>query len=190
MPRGRKKKFKLDLNLKSDTIRSVFALLFILMSLLSLISFFARDYAINAKVNGFLMGLFGYPSIIFALLLGILGLLLIPSLNLRIKQPRIIAGLAMFLFTLSAFIHLFVGSESSRELAEEGKGGGMVGHFISSFLINTVSIYGAVVILFIAVIIEIIIIFDFSIEQLMAFAKSVLEKLNLGSLAEKFKNKK
>ena len=189
MPRGRKKKFKLDLNLKSDTIRSVFALLFILMSLLSLISFFARDYAINAKVNGFLMGLFGYPSIIFALLLGILGLLLIPSLNLRIKQPRIIAGLAMFLFTLSAFIHLFVGSESSRELAEEGKGGGMVGHFISSFLINTVSIYGAVVILFIAVIIEIIIIFDFSIEQLMAFAKSVLEKLNLGSLAEKFKNK-
>ena len=183
MPRGRKRKFKLNFSVKPDTIRSVIALVLVTAGLLSLIAFFAPSYSVNAKIKGFMTGMFGKPSIILPFLLIISGTLFIQKLKVKIKEPRIAAGLLLALLGLSGLFHVFVNRDEALEAARNGLGGGMVGYQISSFLAAGVSIYGAGVLLVLSVLISAILLFDVSLDQVFGF---VSEKKGLIKLP--FKN--
>ncbi|AHB39977.1 TPA: DNA translocase FtsK [candidate division WWE3 bacterium] len=176
MPRGRKRKFKLNFSIKPETIRSVIALVLVTAGLLSLIAFFAPSYSVNAKIKGFMSGLFGRPAIILPFLLIISGSLFIQKLKVKFKEPRIAAGLLLALLGLSGLSHVFVNKDAALEAAENGLGGGMVGYKISSVLANGVSIYGAAVLLILAVLISAILLFDVSLDQVLGF---VSEKKDL-----------
>ncbi len=169
MPRGRRRKFRLNFNIRPDTIRSVLALLLVTLGLLSLIAFFTPSYSFNSRVVEFLTGLFGKPSILIPLLLIVSGSLFIQKLQLKIKEPRIVVGLVIALLSLSALFHLFVGRDEAAEAAEMGFGGGLVGYNISGALISGVSVYGAAVLLFLAVAVSAILLFDISFDQILGF---------------------
>ncbi|GIW69483.1 MAG: hypothetical protein KatS3mg101_0230 [Patescibacteria group bacterium] len=169
MPRGRRRKFRIHFNVRPETIRSVLALLLVSLGLLSLIAFFTPSYSFNSKVVGFLTRLFGKPSILVPFLLVIAGLLFIQRLQLKIKEPRIAIGLILALLSLSGLFHLFIESDEALGAAEKGLGGGFVGYKISNVLISSVSIYGAVVVLFLAVVVSAILLFDISLDQILGF---------------------
>lgn len=163
MPRGRKKKVKLDVNIKPATIKSVVALVLILTGLLCLISFFAPDYSFNQKLQGVLLGLFGLPSIIVPFLLGLVGLLFLDSVKTKLKEPRSFFGLALLLVTLSGFAQI---------LAKNGNGagsGGFVGTKLATFLISSLSIYGGILVLVVLLGVSLVVLFDLSIDQIFNF---------------------
>lgn len=145
------------------------ALLLVTLGLLSLIAFFTPSYSFNSRVVEFLTGLFGKPSILIPLLLIVSGSLFIQKLQLKIKEPRIVVGLVIALLSLSALFHLFVGRDEAAEAAEKGLGGGLVGYKISGALISGVSVYGAAVLLFLAVAVSAILLFDISLDQILGF---------------------
>ncbi len=127
MSRGRKKKFKLKLNAKPDTVRSIVSLLFLALFLVSLISFFAPDYEINSKIQHFLNLYFGKSSFLIPFIFGSFGILFFDRIDARFKQARIFIGLFLLLFSLSAVLHVFISEENSYEVALAGKGGGLIG---------------------------------------------------------------
>ncbi len=179
MPRGRRKKFKLNFNIKPDTARSIAAMIFLSFAILSVIAFFAPGYAFNAKIFNLLRYLFGQPAVLLPFLFAIIGLLLIQNITLKIKEPRIAAGLLLALLSLAGLFHTFIKQDAALEMAKKGFGGGIVGYKISGILIGSVSIYGTVVVLFAGVIISAFLLFDLSLDRVFAFALKIKEKIHI-----------
>lgn len=55
MPRGRKKKFKLNFDANPDLLKSISALFLFLVAGLSIVSFFASGYTVTEKIKEFEM---------------------------------------------------------------------------------------------------------------------------------------
>ncbi len=177
--RGRKKKFKLSLDIQPETIRSVIAVVLILLGILSFISFLAPDYYINEKLQLMLRGLFGYPSVILAGLIIISGLVLLDSFQHKIKEPRVVLGLIILLFSLSGMFHVFISASEAKELAMDGSGGGLIGYYLSRLLVQALSKYGAVIALFGIVGISFLLIFDKSLDYIIESLSGLSEKFNI-----------
>jgi len=173
MPRGRKKKMKIDFNLKPETLRSIFAIVCILFSVLSLISFFASDYSLNAKIQHVLRGTFGVASILIPFLTLSLALLLIDSIKWKIKQPSVLFGMFLVLIASSGLFHLFYSGEKASEAASRGLGGGVFGYKLSSVLVSTISIYGAFIVLLAIFFIAFVMLFNISLDQIVSYLSKV-----------------
>ena len=184
MPRGRKKKFKLNFNINPSAVRSIIALVLVLFAILSLISFFAPSYAVNSHIQKLIRGLFGYPSIILPFLLGMGGILFIDKVDMKFKEFRVLFGLGLFLISASGFFHVFVNSEKAHEVALNGGGGGLIGYKMVQILSNSLSIYGAAVVLVIAIVISVVLTFNVSFEGVSEFFKQLF---SLDKLANIFK---
>lgn len=177
MKRGPKKKFKL--RIKPDTVRSILALLLVGAGIIGLISFIAPSYTINSRIRAFLMELFGLPSIIMPFLLIISGTLFIQNLKIKIKEPRIVIGLVLALLSVSGLFHSFIDSGEAESVAEEGLGGGIVGYKISTILSSGISIYGAVVLLFLLFIVSLLLISDVSLDCALGFVAEKAQRIKL-----------
>src|SRR3989344_8930899 len=177
MPRGRKRKFKLSFNISPDAVRSVFAVAFIVLACLSLISFFAPGYALNFKIQQILKVGFGYPSIIFPFVAGMLGLLLMNSIKWKIREPRIFIGLLFLLLNSSAYFHIFYNKDLAYKYAYKGMGGGVIGYKISQLLINTLSFYGGIIVLTAGLVISFILISNVSLDQIISKTTELAGKL-------------
>ena len=169
--RGRKKKFRLNFNVRKETLISVFSLTLVLLALLSLVSFIAPSYSINSKIQHVLRVGFGYASLLVPVFMGLFGVLFIEQLKLKIKEGRVVLGLFILLVTLASLLHLFTPSAESYPAALAGKGGGLLGYYVSTVLINTISIYGAVPLLIISLLISVMFILDITITQLLSGLK-------------------
>ena len=95
MPRGRKPKLKFNLNIKPDAAKSIFAIVLLLTAGLSLVSFFAKDYAVNAKIQELLRSLFGFAAILLPFILLLSGLLLIEPIKFKFKNYRVLFALIL-----------------------------------------------------------------------------------------------
>ncbi len=180
MPRGRKKKAKLNLNIKQDTAKSLAAVILVLLSGLFFISFIVPNYTLNAKIQSLLRGTFGEASWLIPFLTLFTALFLIESIKIRIKQFRIYAGFVLSLFCFSALFHVFYRGSNALELAEKGFGGGMVGYKISSLLSGTISVYGAILVILFGLMASFIVMFNVSFEQILGALSSLKQKV--GSL--------
>lgn len=181
MPRrGRKKKFKFKINISTETIRTVLGLIVMLAAFIALVSFFAPDYVLNSKFQNVLRGTFGLPSILLPFLLLLIGTLFFQNLKVKFKEPRVVAGLTGLLISLSGIFHVFLSPENALEVAEAGKGGGMLGYKLTSMLSGAVSVYGAVAILLIALFISGFILFNLSMDQVLAYIGKNTEGYSLG----------
>lgn len=169
MPRGRRKKFKIRFNVRPDTTRSIISILFLSVSLVTLISFFAPSYAVNSKIQHFLRLYFGRPSIIVPIILGSLGLIFFDRLDKKYKEARVFIGLFLLLFSLSGFFHVFVSLDDAYQVALEGRNGGLVGYKISSLLSSAIGRFGAGVFLFLALLGSLFLIFDISFGKIIDF---------------------
>ena len=83
----------------------------------------------------------------------------------------VVLGLSIFLIVLSSLFHLFVKDSNASILASKGQAGGYVGYFLSSFLKSTISIYGALPLLVIALVVSILLIFDITLSKFLSLFK-------------------
>jgi S-DNA-T family DNA segregation ATPase FtsK/SpoIIIE len=179
MPRGRKKKFKLKFNIKPETLRSILALVFFLFALVSLISFFMPDYAINAKLQKLMRFGFGNVSILLPPLFLLAATFFIDAIKTKLKEPRLLIGGVLLTWALAGFFHLFIPIKDMADAAAEGNGGGMLGYKTAELLSQSISIYGAFVLLLVLLVTSLIILFDVSLDQIVAFISDRMESLNI-----------
>ena len=188
MPRGRRRKFKLHFNIRTDTLRSVLAVLFVLVAVVCLVSFFAPDYTINAKILKILHSLFGSAAILTPFLLGMMGFVFVDKMQSRFKELRILSGLALFAIGLSGFFHVFVSEKDAYKIARLGEGGGIVGYKVLSILSDNISVYGAVAVLVGAMIISFFMVFNISLDQIIKFIVEHKPDIDLKNFKLSFPN--
>jgi len=169
MARGRKKKFKFNLNVDPDTMRSVVYIFFIALALVSLLSFFAPEHTINGKIQHYLNLYFGKTSFLVPIIFGYFGLLFFDRLDKKYKELRVFFGLFSLLLSLSSVFHVFISKERALDVANNGGGGGMVGYRISSSLSFGVGKFGAVLLIFLFVIGSVVLMFNISFNSLAEF---------------------
>jgi len=148
------------------------AVVLLLSSLLMVISFAAPGYFINAQIQSVLRKVFGYSSFLVPLVTGVSGLLFIDSIKSKIKDVRILIGFLALTVTVAGFFHLFIDSQEARQMALDGRGGGLVGFFVATSLKNMISVYGGVVVLLALGIVSLILILNISIDEGIEFYKS------------------
>lgn len=180
MPRGRKKKHKAEApSVKPELLKSLVAIALIVVSGLIAISFFMSDYSFNAKIQELLMNSFGVGSVFMVLITSLIGLMFIDSLNFRYKKFSVLVGLIIAMVVTSTFAHLsfFLSSaEVALEKADAGSGGGFVGYMVGQLLINTISIYGAVLILLALSVLAVILAFDVTLQQIFELIQKILAR--------------
>lgn len=175
MPRGRKRKFRLHFNLRTDVARSVVALVFVLLAIIGVISFFLPQYTFNAQVIKILNTYFGFTAILVPIVLGMIGFIFIDKLQSKFKELRILGGMMLLTLSLTGLLSSIGGSNL----------GGKVGGKISTILSNGVSIYGAVAILVIFILISVFVIFNTSLDQLVKIIAKLKPNIDLSNIKNK-----
>ncbi len=151
---------------KMDII-GVFLLLAGLLAALSL--FAGKDNPITAWVSGVLRWMTGWGVWIIPLAIMIPGIYLILR---RVESlPRLpfeqIAGLVLLYLNILAFFHYFAGGAVDPYLlAEDGKGGGLVGGIIIQLLVAGLGDIGAFLVLCAWLLVSLIFSFDISFQQI------------------------
>ncbi len=175
MPRrGRRKKFRLKIKfyVRPDVVKSILAIAFVASGALSLLSFFAKDYFINEKINNFLRDVFGVGAIVVPIILLFSGLLFIDALKAKFKESRILVGLVGFLVSFSGLAWVFFAK------------GGLFGDKTVELLKKAISIYGAVLTLLAILAVSVLLVLDVSLNQMVSFFQKVIEKIK-GLLPQK-----
>lgn len=162
--RGRKKKLKL--NVKPETLKSVFAVMLILIGTLSLWSLLAPGYNLTSIFYKYLGIFFGSGKYIFPFALIFTGTIMLWPVNYRFLNLRISIGL-YFLFSIVAAI-----SESFSV-----KTGGMLGNFISNQLSSNIGYVGNLIVLFLGLFATLIFISDIPIPVIHSFFENLTSKL-------------
>ncbi|MCL5003820.1 MAG: DNA translocase FtsK [Patescibacteria group bacterium] len=156
-------KFKL----KRDSLISISAVFLILLGILTFISFFAQAATASSFLQDGLNKLFGWVSILVPFILITLGLLFLGKAFSFIKFNTFL-GLLLLLVSLSGLTHLiFYRGETGLELANLGQGGGLLGYFISHFLIKTFTFLGAFFVLSALLLISLLVLFNASLKGSM-----------------------
>ena len=190
MSRGRRRKFKIRFNVRPDTVRSIISVIFVSVSLITLISFFAPSYTLNSKIQHFLRLYFGRPSILIPIILGSFGLLFFDRLNKKYKEVRVLIGLFLLLLSLAGFLHVFTSGEEAYEAALAGKGGGLIGYKLSNFISSGISRFGAGIFLFFALAGSLLLIFNVSFGKIFdLFSNSPIFSTFLEKLKSLFSKK-
>ncbi len=170
--RGRRKKFKLRFNVRIETARSAVAILLLVLSGITLISLVFSNYSLNAKVQGIFRLGFGYAFVLLIPIFFILGLYLLNTVEWKVVNSRILVGLTILLFAVSALIHTFISNDKAYEIARAGSGGGLIGYKLAQLLEGMVSVYGAVLILLALSVLAAILIINKSFDEIVAVIKN------------------
>jgi S-DNA-T family DNA segregation ATPase FtsK/SpoIIIE len=158
--RGRKKKLKL--NVKPETLKSVFAVFLLIFGILSLWSLLAPSYNLTSVFYKYLKMFFGYGMYIFPFALIYTGIIMLWPVNYKFLNLRVVIGL-YFLFTLIS---------SLSESFIVGKGGSL-GIFISSLLSSNIGYIGSLIVLVLAFIATLIFISDVPVPAIHAFFEKI-----------------
>jgi S-DNA-T family DNA segregation ATPase FtsK/SpoIIIE len=144
-------------SIKKETSQAIFAIVFFLLSLLSILSAFHQAGSAGEHIYGLGKKLFGIGYFLFPILLILLGIAFLKGVK---KSFQIIKTLGAFFFFLSGLglIDILIAHE-----------GGLLGHIISDPLISLFDVYASIALLIAIFAISILITFDihFTIEDLM-----------------------
>ena len=184
MGRRRKKKL-LYLKLNEKSSRSIFALILLLLSVLTALTFLSQATGYQSSVQTFINKLFGKGAIFVPFLLGLAGLAL-TQIRWEIAQPRVFIGTCLFLTSLLTLFEVILKS-----------GGGLVGVTISDIASSTLSIFGAFLLAFASLIIAVLIILNTSLDVIVIWFIEKFQPLTfflkthiLGKTIEYVKNSK
>ncbi len=178
--RGRRKKFRIPLSVRPETVRSAVAIFLMLLAGVIVISSILGDYTGNFILQEILRKVFGYSQILLAPVLFISGLVLIGTVKWRFADLRVLIGFIFLLVGGSGLFHSFYSAERALDAAKAGTGGGYLGYFMSSTLSNLISIYGAILVFVALIILALVLMLDKSLDEL-------LETLKIFSFRDKFK---
>lgn len=170
--------FDWTFGLSGETRRVIFGILILLLAVITLLGFFGSAGAMGQTVSESARKLFGsLGSFLFSLSIFYLGVILIvPPKSKKAEQSsyRISKFIGLFLFVISVptLIHLFIAEENALEFASYGKGGGLIGFFISNILRNYVGLFPSFLFSIVLITISLLMVFDFSLLQYLGFVKS------------------
>jgi S-DNA-T family DNA segregation ATPase FtsK/SpoIIIE len=169
--RGRKKKLKLSV--KPETLKSVFAVLLILIGTLSLWSIIAPSYNLTSFFFKYLTQFFGNGKFIFPFALISTGIIILWPVNYRFLNLRICIGL-YFLFTIISALSESFSTNS----------GGFLGYFVSSQLSKNIGYVGNLIVLFLGLFADLIFISDIPIPLIHSFFENLSSKMKKNNLDE------
>ncbi|HDQ88666.1 MAG TPA: DNA translocase FtsK [candidate division WWE3 bacterium] len=172
--RGRKKKFKLKLNLdlRPEVIKSVLAVGLTLFGFLTILSFFAPTYSVNAFIQKYIRLGFGLGSLTFPLIVLLLATFFIDALNFRFKNIRVLSGLVLFLFSFSGVLSLFCWKNNPFSRASEGRCGGLLGYYTLYYLNASFGFVGALIIILGIFLIAVILLSNLSLNTVLEAIKA------------------
>ena len=163
-----------EFNLSPETAAEITAISFVLLGVLLILSLTGVFGSFGQAVNLFIHQIFGWVAPVFAISLIILGIIRFYPDRYKIGMANYL-GFIMFNIWLPALVHIFISSDRSYEMALEGAGGGLIGHYIGTSLKDSVSFTGAIVILLALILISLLVLFNTSFKRLQ-------EKLEMDSL--------
>jgi len=163
--------FDWSFGLSGDTRRVICGILAVILSVIILLGFFGSAGTLGETFSGLIGKLFGaFGGYLFTLTFFYFGLILIiptkDGKGLRISK---FLGLFLFVISVPALMHLFIAPENAEEFASYGRGGGLIGFFISNILRNGVGLFPAFLISVVSIAISLLLIFDFSLLQYLGF---------------------
>lgn len=173
--RGRRRQIKLKI--RKDTAKSVASVTLLVSAGLILVSYISPQPELNSKIQEYIKLAFGKSAVMLPVVLTVWGLLYVRALKLKFIELRVLFGLMGMLFSFSGIFHLFYSGEKAYEMAKDGLGGGLVGYKISQILSDLISIWGAGIILFAAIVISAIFVFDISFDEVLGFVKDLFGKV-------------
>lgn len=166
MPRRKKVK---KMKMKSGSAKTLLAVLLILAGILSLISLFVTEGTLLSIINSIQFSVLGYGSFLLPFIIILLALLLFDNIESPFVDFRVLFGLIL----LTVCTVSFLGSVS-----KEGFGG-LIGAQIGTFLIDGLTVVGAILVSFFGVLLSFILVFDISFDQILGFVKARAAKVSL-----------
>ncbi|MDD5731479.1 MAG: DNA translocase FtsK 4TM domain-containing protein [Patescibacteria group bacterium] len=163
-----------EFNMSPETATEITAISFVLLGVLLILSLTGVFGSFGHAVNLFIHQIFGWMAPVFAVSLIVLGIVRFYPDKYKIGMANYL-GFAMFNLWLPALVHLFISSDRSYEVALDGAGGGMIGHYIGTSLKDSVSFTGALVLLIAFILISLLVLFNTSFKRLQ-------EKMEMDSL--------
>jgi S-DNA-T family DNA segregation ATPase FtsK/SpoIIIE len=170
----RKRRPKLKLKLKKNTIYSLFSFGLILIGLIFFLSF-TRNGSSFIILNDSLLLYFGFSAYLFPLSLILLGLFFL-RLKMFISRPNVVLGFILFFISLNAL---------SR--------GGIVGNYLFQVIAEILTPIGAYLVYLFGIFVGLIVLFNTSIDQLIngvSYMLTNIKRLFPSKLIDYFKKDK
>ena len=165
-----------DLELDPAVVREIFGILLVGLGGFTFLSILGGAGTVgNFFYTGLRLG-FGWTSFILPLLLAGAGVALFFPVRYKFKLANTI-GLIMFIVTLSALMHVFVGPDTGAELAQEGGGGGYLGFIVSRALIGVIDFWASFLIIVVGFAISILFAFGQPLKELFLRTRMALPQL-------------
>lgn len=177
MSRYRRRAMKI--NLKDESFQSTIGIILVVLSILTVLSFFGQTAGFGSFLQDYLNKLFGWGSFAFPIITAVLGLVL---LRLRFKVPfvdlRVFYGLVILTVSLLGLFHFFFPAEDSYyQAATLGQGGGIAGYYIQLILRRIFSTIGAFIILSAGSIVGILVTLNISFDEALFYLSQVAQKI-------------
>jgi len=170
----------LKFNLKDESFQSAVGVGFLLLAVLTTLSFFGQAAGFGSVVQDFLNRLFGWGVFLVPIAVGVLGLALLrPKWNVPFVSVRAFVGLVVFTLSLTGLMHLlFIPADRAYyEASVLGQGGGLVGYGVQAILRPIFSAVGAFLILVAALAVGVLVTFDASVDEAIFFVSRAVEKI-------------
>lgn len=161
--RGRPRKVQFEL--ERDSAQSIAAVVVLLVSLLTLLSFFGQAAGFGSILQQLLNRFFGWGSALIPLVLFFSGLILLRRFKSRFFSPRVLTGLVLFLFSFLGLAHFFFPAGTAKDEAFNGQGGGIAGFIIQRFLKQGLGPFGGVLVLVALLLVAILVVFNASLDE-------------------------
>lgn len=169
-------------NLSPETKRGIFIIALFLVALLSILSFLNLAGTAGLYIDLGLGLAFGWGRYLFPLVLIGLGYALARPEKYHVSIANIV-GILLFYLSIHGLLHLNIPDENKWDLALSGLGGGALGHFVVLPFQIYLGPWASLIILFGTTIIGILLMFNTSVEGLLA-------KMNILKFIPRFRQEK
>jgi S-DNA-T family DNA segregation ATPase FtsK/SpoIIIE len=162
--------FDWSLGLEAETWRVIFSLFVIILSVTFFLGFIDKAGVLGEFFASLIKKLFGgFDAYIFDFVLLYVGIiLLVPKKKYRLAE---FVGLFLLIFSIPAFLHLFIPEEIAKEAGMIGQNGGIIGYLISSPLRSAIGLFPTFLLSVVMIGISLLMIFDFSLLEYLGIKK-------------------
>lgn len=161
--------------MSSETKRGIVIIVMVVLALISLLSFFNLAGTVGQLIDKYLGIFWGLSKFLFPILILFLVYILIRPNRYQISLINYL-GIALFILSINALMHLQFSSDEVIDMAFEGKGGGLIGLVFGYPAIMYLGFWASLIVLIASTIISILIIFNASLESLLFFGRERFEK--------------
>ncbi|EKD46259.1 MAG: hypothetical protein ACD_68C00068G0001, partial [uncultured bacterium] len=194
MPRGRKKKnrgngpgrprkregeyppgFNWALNLKPETKRSIFIILFLVLSLITLLSLFDLAGGLGRFWQETIFKFFGWSAVLLPLLFLFIAYAKIRQEKMNFTRGNVV-GMILFFVGLTGLFHAFYNPDEALAVVAKGHGGGYLGYFISFPLQAIAGFWATLIILFALFFAGMLLMFNLSFADFIYRLKQIKDK--------------